>query len=117
MPYRPKRRCTSPGCPNPTDGGPCRQHKKQREKARGSASSRGYGYRWQRYRRRYLAEHPLCERCEEQGHTMVATVVHHIKEATGKHDPLFWQEQNHQALCRECHEEVHRRAKPTGTPW
>lgn len=46
----------SPSCPNLTSGGPCPDHRRQREQQRGTAHARGYTYRhWQPFRRRFLA--------------------------------------------------------------
>ena len=67
-----------------------------------SAARRGYGARWQRYRKSYLKAHPLCVMfCKEEGKTTPATVVDHIVPHKG--DPmLFWAPTNHQAGCVAC---------------
>ena len=57
--------------------------------------------------------HPLCERCLLKGISRQAEHIHHIRPfLTGKTDEERWQllldPTNLQALCRECHEEVHR---------
>jgi 5-methylcytosine-specific restriction protein A len=112
MPRRPKRPCTHPGCPALTEaGGPCPKHKKDRDKERGTAAQRGYDRRWRKYRRRFLDENPLCEECNREGCDIVATVVHHHREVSSRDDPLFWEPRNHAALCRECHERVHKRKR------
>lgn len=108
MPQRLKRPCTYPGCPELVQsGGRCDKHKKQEaqryDRERGTAASRGYTARWQRYRRQYLAKNPLCAECERQGRLRAATDVDHIKAVTGPNDPLFWDPENHQGLCHECH--------------
>ena len=111
MPYRPKRPCRYPGCPHLTDdkSGYCQQHEKQSrrqyDKDRGTSTARGYGIRWRRYRRLYLAEHPLCILCAKKTPPAVkaATVVDHIIPVTGPDDPLFWDPDNHQPACAECH--------------
>ena len=77
---------------------------------RGSAQ-RGYGGRWQKYREAYLGIHPLCVKCEAVGKTAAATVIDHIQEVSGPYDPLFWEPNNHQALCRDCHERKHGRKR------
>jgi len=63
-----------------------------------SASQRGYGWSWQKYRRQYLAAHPLCARCSRP-----AMIVDHVEPVNGANDPGFWPESNHQALCVSCH--------------
>lgn len=67
---------------------------------RGSAASRGYDRRWQKKRRAFLREHPLCVACERAGLTVAATDVDHIKPKRdgGTDDP-----ENLQALCHACH--------------
>ena len=52
--------------------------------------------RWRKYRRAFLAEHPLCVQCGS-----IAEVVDHIKPVRLGGD--FWQPLNHQAMCHSCH--------------
>lgn len=52
--------------------------------------------RWRRYRRAYLATHPLCVECSG-----IATVVDHITPV--RLGGEFWQTDNHQAMCERCH--------------
>ena len=61
-----------------------------------------YGERWQRYRRAYLARHPFCVVCRKEGIIEAATEVDHIEDHKGDLK-LFWDESNHQALCKKCH--------------
>lgn len=58
-------------------------------------AKRGYGARWQRLRRMYLRQHPVCVLCGRP-----ATDVDHIlpKRRGGSDD-----ESNLQALCPDCH--------------
>lgn len=51
---------------------------------------------WRKYRRAFLAEHPLCVECGR-----VAEVVDHITPVRLGGD--FWQPLNHQAMCHRCH--------------
>ena len=67
------------------------------------STARGYGYRWQQYRLRFLMKHPLCVRCEALGLVVEATVVDHVTPHQGD-AALFWDERNHQALCKPCHD-------------
>jgi 5-methylcytosine-specific restriction protein A len=108
VPQRPKRPCKHHGCPALVQSGYCEKHKqntRQYNKYRGSAASRGYGYRWQQYTKVFLREHPLCEceECLEQGRVLPATDVDHRIPVSGSADPLFWDPNNHQALAHECH--------------
>jgi len=106
MPYAPAKSCVMPGCPEYRAEGSkyCSRHAQQfnqvEQERRGTASERGYGSRWARYRRMYLAEHPICVQCRRG-----ATDVDHIKAIRGPYDPLFWVQENHQALCHSCHSE------------
>ena len=67
-----------------------------------TAAQRGYDYRWQKAREQYLAEHPLCVRCEAQGLVVAANVVDHVIAHRGD-KRLFWDRTNWQALCTPCH--------------
>lgn len=96
----PKRPCSYPGCPVLVEHGYCDRHKKGR---RGTSASRGYGYRWRKYTKRYLAENPLCVECEKEGIVAEATDVDHKVAVKGPDDPLFWEPKNHQGLCHPHH--------------
>jgi 5-methylcytosine-specific restriction protein A len=102
MPLRPSRPCSTPGCGALVRRGRCPTHSRAANVRRGSASSRGYGVRWRRYRRAFLAAHPLCADCDSNNRTTLAVVVDHIIAHRGW-DALFWDPENHQALCVPCH--------------
>jgi len=68
-----------------------------------TTTERGYGYRWQQARARFLRAHPLCCYCERQGLVRAAAVVDHIVPHHGD-DTLFWDEKNWQPLCKPCHD-------------
>lgn len=69
-------------------------------------------YKWQQLRARYLAQHPVCELCEKNNKTSLATVVHHVvpiedaKDA-GLMESLAYDWNNLMALCDACHEQIH----------
>jgi hypothetical protein len=65
-----------------------------------------YGRRWRRYRLAQLQRHPLCAMCERLGRLIPATVVDHIRRHRGHADPLFWDRENFQSLCKPCHDAV-----------
>ena len=95
--------CCHPGCPKLTEGRYCEEHEALHRGERKSSSGRGYNSKWQRARKRFLKEHPLCCTCEEEGKYVRATVVDHIKPHRG--DPiLFWDEENWQPLCKHHHD-------------
>lgn len=100
--------CTYPGCGKliPHKGRCARHAKDERARAddrRGTAASRGYGYKWQRSRLIYLQAYPLCVLCQSEGLIVVATVVDHIQAHKGNQS-LFWDVKNWQALCKRCHD-------------
>ena len=89
MPTKPKKPCSFPGCPNLCDGQYCEVHrapaKKQYDKYRRSPDiNKKYGRAWKRIRDRYIASHPLCEKC-----------------LTDSTDNLM-------SLCQSCHNKIHR---------
>lgn len=111
--------CKYPGCRKPVAYGEkyCEAHKAQGEKREaeakarretlrkqrcGSASERGYSYRWQKASKAFLREHPLCVECERNGIAKAATCVDHIIPHRGDRR-LFWDVSNWQPLCQECH--------------
>ena len=55
-----------------------KQYQRDYDSRRGTSTERGYDYEWQQFRKRYLAEHPLCCDCKEQGVIAGATDVHHV---------------------------------------
>ena len=111
--------CAYPGCHTPVPLGVryCRRHEekgekrdarlkaardKRRTERAGSSTERGYGYSWQKRRTAFLRGHPLFEECRKRGRITPATDVDHIRPHKG--DPeLFWDWDNLQALCHECH--------------
>lgn len=103
MPARFKKQCKKIGCSNLTDNanGYCVEHQPERyryDKARLSSYQRGYDNRWRKYRLWFLEYHPLCSLCGDP-----ATVVDHIIPHKGD-KKLFWDANNHQALCKACHD-------------
>ncbi len=114
MPNAPLKPCNKPGCPNLTRERFCAKHeglknekKKQHDKQRGSASSRGYDRKWQRVRALKLATDPLCE-CEAcSKRVRVATMVHHIKPVD-KYPELRLEWSNLMSMANECHERIER---------
>ena len=105
MPYKPKKPCGYPGCPELTDGRYCEKHKKQAAQEynryqRNPDTYKRFGYRWRKVREAYISKHPLCELCEQQGRLVPAEEVHHIKPwAEGGGD----EDDNLQSLCTSCH--------------
>ena len=75
------------------------------------ATARGYNYRWQQERERFLRSRPLCCYCERKGRVEPAVVVDHIIPHRGDAS-LFWNKSNWQPLCKRCHDST--KAKEEG---
>lgn len=111
MPARTMKICRYAGCNEKTRNKQyCDKHQhiaeQQRQRGvdqrRGSSSARGYNWRWRNARVKFLRLHPLCNICSKPDSPTPATVVDHIVPHRGD-EYLFWNEQNWQALCAECH--------------
>ena len=84
-----------------------RSAKHKPREGRGSASSRGYGYRWSKFRLSFLSRNPLCEYCQAKGRVEAANVCDH--DLPHEHDPeLFW-DNTFTALCKHCHDSTKQR--------
>jgi len=115
MPYKAKRPCKVPLCPNYAEEGSryCKEHARMvspRYDPRPNASQRGYDWRWQRLRKLYLKHNPLCERCKRMGSVTSADTVHHKKQIK-EYPELRLEWDNLESLCRDCHEVVEGRKK------
>ena len=108
VPTKPKRPCSYPGCPRLTDGRFCEKHAKLESRRyekydRDPATRKRYGRAWKRVRERYIAAHPLCEKCRERGKLTPAQEVHHLLPLSRGGTP---DESNLMALCKPCHSEI-----------
>lgn len=108
MPLKAKKPCKHPGCPNLCVDGYCDEHRPKRynpeyEARRGSAAARGYTSRWRKASKAFLRAHPICLKCfNSTGEIVPATEVDHIVPHKGD-QKLFWDTDNWQALCHNCH--------------
>lgn len=103
LPFKQKKPCKHPGCPELTFGGYCEKHSSLDINKRASAKDRGYDSRWRLARRRYLKQNPLCVNCLKDNKLVKAAVVDHIVPHRGDM-VLFWDENNWQSLCKRCHD-------------
>lgn len=112
MPLKPPKPCQASACPHVTRHPSlyCDEHESHRksdqkeyDSRRGSAAIRGYDRKWRKYRKLFLMQHALCVECERQGRLTEATIVDHIVDHNGDHT-LFWDPDNHQSLCKPCHD-------------
>jgi len=76
---------------------------KSNDNYRPNAYQRGYTRAWRKYRQAFLIRSPLCIYCLDKGLIREATVVDHIIPHLGDMK-LFWDESNHQSLCKRCHD-------------
>lgn len=110
MALRPKTLCCWAGCGKTIDQGRyCDKHQavyeaneNRRKAIRNVDHSKMYTWNWRKYSQNYIKAHPLCRICLEDGKIIPATEVDHITPHKGDKD-LFWQEDNHQPLCKPCH--------------
>lgn len=66
--------------------------------------------RWQKLRRMKLAINPLCERCLEKGLMNSTYIIHHkeyITELNYLDDNVFFNIDNLESLCLDCHNKEH----------
>lgn len=70
-----------------------------------TSTQRGYNYKWQKARERYLNSNPLCVYCQQIGRVTAASIVDHIVAHRGDM-ALFWDQTNWQSLCKPCHDSV-----------
>ena len=105
MPSRVSVPCRHPGCAALVPYGQkyCEAHKKLHPEETRSAAGRGYGRRWQKASKQFLAAYPLCEECMKEGRYVKATVVDHIQPHRGDRT-LFWDQSNWRSLCKSCHD-------------
>ena len=105
MPRRPDTPCKHPGCGRLVPYGTmyCEEHTPLHYHDTKTTKEKGYNRRWQRARKVFLAAHPLCVRCQQNGRFVKATVVDHIVPHRGD-QKLFWDQNNWQSLCKSCHD-------------
>jgi len=107
MPLLPSRSCKTIGCAGLAElngfCSNCRANGKAKD-PRDNARSRGYDERWRVYSRTYLSRHPRCADPFARHSSIIkqADVVDHIIPHRGN-PQLFWDENNHQSLCTNCH--------------
>lgn len=108
MPYKAKRPCKYPGCPNLTDRDYCAEHISQaryeyEHYRRDPETKKRYGSQWRKIRALYVKTHPLCEECLKNGRTTPVQEVHHIIPLAdgGTHDFS-----NLMSLCKSCHSAI-----------
>ena len=122
MPTKPKRPCRMMSCRNYAVEGNCycKEHQRKMDQfyekyQRGYKPSERYDKVWRLIRDKYIVEHPLCERCLENGIAKTAELVHHIIPIEKWFDtnPLERANKsphiasNLMSLCWSCHGKIH----------
>lgn len=113
MPNKPQRPCKShpwilvspgAGCPACAEQPALpRPQYGRNDKGRPSAAKRGYGYKWQQYRKQYFSVHRVCACGCGQACTITNGDIDHVIAVYGPSDPLFWKHSNHQPLIHGHH--------------
>ena len=85
------------------------KHKPRLKENRGSARERGYTTAWDKFSKRHLSRHPLCEYCLADGDTTPAQVTDHDLPHNGDPD-LFWSN-TFTSLCHHHHNGEKQRAE------
>lgn len=117
MPHKPAHGCKHQRCRNLVPAGEsyCTAHKRLHTNDFTRAHPEYFklynNKRWRRYRRMFLAAHPLCinfAECHRE-----ATVVDHIADHKGDWE-TFWNTANHQPMCLYCHNQKTARTRGWG---
>lgn len=112
--------CPVPGCPTLTASGRCDNHRRESDKARGTAADRGYKGRGhtRRFRPGVLERDQLCVLCDAEGlPPTLATVADHwplsrrelVDRGLDPDDP-----QHGRGLCKRHHDRETARHQPGG---
>ncbi len=109
MPYKPKKPCNYPLCPELISGGQtyCEKHRKkvniEYKNSRTDKEEQAFykSYRWKRLRKYKLSRNPLCEICLRGGIVKEASLVDHIRPIKNGGDLMAVD--NLQSLCVSCH--------------
>lgn len=73
-----------------------------------------YSRRWKKLRHYKLIQNPLCERCLKKGFYNAAKIVHHKEYITDLNyldDYVFFNIDNLESLCFDCHQKEHFKTK------
>lgn len=105
MPTAPLKPCAQIGCSALVPRGYCKAHHPGRPGAgfvRKNTHRAMYSRRWEKARRIFLIDNPVCIDCAAHNRLTPSTEVDHIRPHRGD-SVIFWDEGNWQALCKPCH--------------
>lgn len=116
MPWKPKRPCSQPGCPNLSEHSYCEVHRKavkanaarEYDQSRRDQEMRGFyiSTAWRKLRELKLKQSPVCEECYRRGCISKAIIADHIQPAR-EYPSKRLDIDNLQSLCRACHNRKH----------
>jgi len=112
MPYRPKRPCNYPGCPNLSNQSYCEVHRQQARREAARTYNRNQrdmelqrfyqSAAWRKLRAIKLMRNPMCEVCYANGRIEKATIVDHERAVKD-----YWEGrldmENLTSVCLSCH--------------
>lgn len=84
------------------------KQRREYDKRRGTAASRGYNGAWARASRGHKAKHPLCIGCLALGKVEPVYVTDHVVPGTSG-TPEFWNSARWQSACKWHHDVVKQR--------
>jgi 5-methylcytosine-specific restriction enzyme A len=70
-------------------------------------------HRWKRQSHLFRSTHPRCMMCEEHGVLKASEVTDHKIPHRGNQE-LFWNQNNWQAVCKDCHDGVKQQIEKSG---
>ena len=76
--------------------------KLESKRDRPAETIRHYDGSWEKFSKRYRAEHPLCVDCEKAGMVTAAKEVHHIAKVNDNPERKY-DSDNLMSLCSSCH--------------
>lgn len=109
---RPRKPCSSPGCPTRVYEGRCATHQRYARRQRDTWTSL-YGPQWPAIRLDYLRRHPACVLCGR----MAAVADHHprgIRLLIKQGNPDPHADRHLRALCWSCHSQETAKYQPGG---
>lgn len=112
MVARPRKPCTSPGCPNRVVEGRCELHHRLAAQQR-THWRELYGDDWPQIRLEYLLRHPVCLLCGR----MASVADHHprgIRLLLKQRNPDPHADRHLRPLCASCHSKETSRYQPGG---
>ena len=107
MPSTPARQCRKPGCRGIVKGNVCSVcgPLASRTDNRPNSRQRGYDRRWNKIAEIHKHKQPLCQVCEAEGRTTIATISHHV-EAVSKGGEVHVGDEELVAVCAQCHQRI-----------